>query len=243
MRAVRHCRWIVAVGALALAAPAWADFESDYVAGLAALDHGAYAQAASYLKKALDAQPDPVRSVTINGNPQPYLPHHFLGMAAYHQGDCALARSEWDNQMNRRMLGRLHTLKREEDGLIAKCQPAKVAAQTTPTTTPTTPDKTKANTSPAVPPSALIDAFDDYVAGQYTKASRIDPQSIADTRLRFQAYLLRAAARFALSRFGGGSSALGGARSDARAAQALDQSSPNPRVFSPAFRAFYTGAK
>lgn len=243
MRAIKRCRWIVVLAALTLSSPAWADFESDYVAGLAALDHGDYAQAESYLKKALDAQPNPIRGVTINGNRQPYLPHHFLGMAAFHRGDCALARSEWDSQMNRRMLGRLNMLKREEDALIGKCQAAKTVAETTQATTATTPGAAQANTAPFVAPATLIGAFNDYVAGQYTKASRIDPQSFTDQRAQFQALVLRAAARFALSRLGARTSVLNGARSDARAAQALDQSTLDARVFSPAFRAFYAGAR
>ncbi|MEO8802456.1 MAG: hypothetical protein ABI304_07710 [Rudaea sp.] len=242
MRASRRLRGIVVLAALALAAPAWADFESDYVAGLAALDHADYAKAESYLKKALDAQSNPVRSVTINGNRQPYLPYHFLGMAAFRRGDCALARSQWDNPMNRRMLGRLYTLKREEDGLIDKCQAAKPVVKVAPATA-TTAGATHASAAAFVAPAALIGAFNDYVAGQYTKVSRIDPQAFADKRAQFPALVLRAAARFALSRLGGGSSMLNGARSDARAAQALDQSTLDARVFSPAFRAFYASAK
>ena len=241
MRAANRASGLLALAALVLAGPAWADFESDYIAGLAALDHGNYAQAQTYLKKAVDAQPDPVRSVRINGSKQPYLPHHFLGMAAFRQGDCALARSEWDSQINRRMLGRLNMLKREEDGLIDKCKPVKAVAQTAPAT-PATNANANATKAPIAPPPALISAFDDYVAARYSKVNRIDPQSFADNRLRFQAYVLRAAARFALSRMGS-SSMVRAARSDARAAGALSQTALDPRVFSPAFRAFYAGAK
>ncbi|HET8941564.1 MAG TPA: hypothetical protein VFN13_06230 [Rudaea sp.] len=244
MRATNRSTGLAALAALVLCVSAWANFESDYVAGLAALDQGNYAQATAYLKKAIDAQPNPVRSVTINGNRQPYLPHHFLGMAAFRQGDCALARSEWESQMNQRMLGRLNTLRREEDQLIDKCQTSKAArdaAQSSQATNQTATGDTNAK-APVAPPPALIGAYDDYVAARYSKVTRIDPQSFADSRLRFQAYVLRAAARFALSRMGTGGM-LNGARSDSREAQALSQSALDARVFSPAFRAFFAASK
>jgi len=72
--------------------------------------------------------------------------------------------------------------------------------------------------------------------------SRIDPRAFSDTRARYQAYLLRSAARFSLARLGGGDSVLAGARSDARAANAIDGAAPDARVFSPSFRAFFAAA-
>lgn len=255
MPAGRRVRRGLVLAALLVCAPAWADFESDYVAGLAALDHGDYAGAQSYLKKAIEAQPNPVRSVEVNGVKQPYLPHHFLGMAALRSGDCATARKEWESSINQRMIGRLNMLRRSEQSLLEGCQQQVVARPNpqTPQTTqaPQAPstsgqnahgaqaDSTAAPSAPVTPPAALVRAFADYVAGRYGAVMRIDPQQFARSRARYQAYLLRCAARFARSRLDGTDEGLVAARADARAAWALDKSVPDTRVFSPQFLSFY----
>lgn len=250
------------LAAIALVAPVAvrADYAEDYVAGLASLDHGEYAQATQFLKKALEAQSNPVSRVMIDGNPQPYLPHHFLGMAQLKLGDCAAAKAEWNDPMNLRMLGRLRQLRSQEEQLLAQCRPVAVAEQksTTPQITQA-PDKqpaaapapAPATSAPppkpaavaaAGPPPALLRAFDDFVSGRYANAAKIDADALSGTRARFQAFLLRSAARFALAR-SGDKGQLDAARRDAQAAQALDKSVPDERVFSPAFRAFYAQAQ
>ena len=257
--------------ALLVPAVARADFADDYVAGLAALDHGDYAQAVQSLKKALAAQSNPVSHVTIDGNPQPYLPHHFLGMAQLKLGDCAGAKAEWNDPMNTRMIGRLRQLRTQEEQLLGQCtpaatvatksttpqstqaavaQPAAAAPQTTPLkaqppapTPATLPPPPKPGTvAQAGTPPALLRAFDDLIAGRYASAAKLDADSLSGAPARFQAYLLRSAARFALAR-SGDKSQFDAARHDARAAQALDKSAPDERVFSPAFRAFYAAAQ
>lgn len=243
---------------------AHADFSQDYIAGLAALDHGEYAQAVQSLKQALDAQPDPVARVMIEGSPQPYLPHHFLGMAQLKLGDCAAAKAEWNDPMNLRMLGHLRQLRAQEEQLLAQCKPRAGAAEersTTPQSTrsaatpaappaavsvsaPPAPSSTSkpAPALPAGPPALLVRAFDDFVAGRYAGAAKLDAAALTGAHARFQGYLLRSAARFALAR-AGDKGELDGARRDARAAQALDKSAPDEHVFSPAFRAFYAAAQ
>ena len=251
----------VLLAAYALIAPAaaWAGFSDDYIAGLAALDHGEYAQAVQSLKKALEAQPNPVSRITIDGNPQPYLPHHFLGMAQYKLGDCAAAKAEWNDPMNQRMLGRLRQLRSQEEQLLAQCKPAAASvgeksttpqstqAVTAPATpavqTPQVPARPKpAPAAPAGPPPALVRAFDDLMAGRYVTAAKFDADALTGAHARFQGYLLRSAARFALAR-SGDKNQLDAARRDARAARALDKSAPDEHVFSPAFRAFYAAAQ
>ena len=249
--------------ALLVPTAARADFADDYIAGLAALDHGEYALAAQYLKKALQAQPNPVSRVMIEDNPQPYLPHHFLGMAQFKLGACAAAKAEWNDPMNLRMLGRLRQLRAQEEQLQGQCQPA-AGAEAKSTTPPSTqvaetpvatpaavaapapaapPPKPKpASPAPPGPPQSLVRAFDDLMAGRYASAAKLDADSLSGTRARFQAYLLRSAARFALAR-SGDKGQLDAARRDAHAAQALDKSAPDERVFSPAFRAFYAAAQ
>jgi tetratricopeptide (TPR) repeat protein len=251
--------------ALLVPALARADFADDYVAGLAALDHGEYAKAVQALQKALDAQPEPVARVMIEGNPQPYLPHHFLGMAQMRLGDCTAAGKEWDNPMNLRMLGRLRQLRNQEVELLAQCKPRAAA----PGEKSTTPQSTQVPAAPAAPsptatappapaaksapkpgtsaasstlPAALLRAYDDYVAARYAGVAKLDADALGGARARFQGYLLRSAARFALARLGDDKNLLEAARRDARAAQALDKATPDAAVFSPSFRAFYAAA-
>ncbi len=259
----------LATGAALLApAAARANFSEDYIAGLAALDHGEYMRAVQFLKKALEAQSEPVSRVMIEGNPQPYLPHHFLGMAQFKLGDCAAAQVEWNDPINLRMLGRLRQLRAQEEQLSEQCKPAATAitekstkqqntqSVETPATTPaaapaptvppskSAPKPTPPASSPAAegPPPALLRAYDDFVSGRYASVAKLDADALAGTHAHFQAYLLRSAARFALAR-SGDKGQLDAARRDARAAQALDKSVPDERVFSPAFRAFYAQAQ
>lgn len=278
---MRVCSILLAMLALAAPGAARADYVEDYIAGLAALDHGDYAQAVQNLKKALAAQSEPVQRVMIQGNAQPYLPHHFLGLAQFKLGDCAAAQAEWNDPMNARMLALLKQLRvrqallrgqrqdladerellAQEQRLLGQCVPAaagNAAKSTTPQSTQATekppaaasvpapatpaPPPKPAAAAPAGPPPALLRAFDDFVAGRYANAAKIDADALSGTRARFQAFLLRSAARFALAR-SGEKGQLDAARRDAHAAQALDKSVPDEQVFSPAFRAFYAGAQ
>ena len=251
------------LAAVALAAPVAvrAEYADDYVAGLAALDHGDYAQAVQSLKKALAAQSNPVSHVMIDGNPQPYLPHHFLGMAQLKLGDCAAAKAEWNDPLNLRMIGRLRQLRAQEEQLLAQCQPAAgtEAKSATPQSTqtaeapaaapaaaaapaPVVPPPKPMASAAAGPPSTLVRAFDDFVTGRYASVAKLDVDALNDAHARFQGYLLRSAASFALTR-SGDKNQLEAARRDARAAQGLDNSAPDERVFSPAFRAFYAAVQ
>ncbi len=86
------------VSALALAASA-ADHRQVYLDGLRALRRGAPAEAARLLEVAVAARSqEAARSRLVGAIPEPYLPHHYLGLARHRLGDCpgalaALARS------------------------------------------------------------------------------------------------------------------------------------------------------
>ncbi|HMM56988.1 MAG TPA: hypothetical protein PKD77_05275 [Rudaea sp.] len=250
---------VLALAALLAPAIARADFEDDYTDGLAALDHGEYGRAVQALKKALAVRPESPVMVRIEGVPQPYLPHHFLGIAYFKLGDCAAAKAEWNDQSNLRSLGRLRQLRAQEEQLQAQCMPVAVQAQEAPAKTqpaqavaekPVMPASAPATNPPAKPtavavagpPPALIRAYVDFSAGRFANAARLDVDAVNGANVRFQAYLLRSAARFALAR-SGEASQLEGARSDARAARHLDANAlPDERVFSPAFRTFFAAA-
>ncbi|MBS0486733.1 MAG: hypothetical protein JSS13_05280 [Proteobacteria bacterium] len=127
----------------------------------------------------------------------------------------------------------------------AKTQPAQAVAEkpVIPASAPATNPPAKTTTGTAAgPPSALTRAYADFVAGRFANAARLDVDAVNGASVRFQAYLLRSAARFALAR-SGEAQQLDGARSDARAARQLDANAlPDERVFSPAFRAFFAAA-
>ncbi|MGA9335957.1 MAG: hypothetical protein WBV39_16875, partial [Rudaea sp.] len=71
----------------------------------------------------------------------------------------------------------------------------------------------------------------------------INPDSYAQPRARFHAYLVRAASKFTLARISGDARMLDSARSDVRSARALDSAKPDAEFFSPMFRAFYRDSK
>jgi hypothetical protein len=90
------------------------------------------------------------------------------------------------------------------------------------------------------PPEPLVQAFDSYLAGRYGEVARINPDSYADSRARFHAYLVRAASKFTLSRLTADEALLKSARADAAAAHALDAGAqPDATLFSPGFRTFF----
>lgn len=259
MRAGRATRLFFVLAATFGAAPAaHAGFEEDYAGGLKALDQGRIADAQRLLQRALSAQSEPLEMINLDGNMQPYLPLHFLGVAAYRLGDCAGAEKYWNSQGNRRMIARLNMLQRQEQQALANCKPAVTAAASeaeaakaeAAKTEAAAKAKTEAAAAAAVaaaakPPDALVQALQNYLGGRYLAATRIDPAGLSDARAKFHAYLIRAAARFMLASTGlGDQGLLDAARGDARAAKALDaRAQPDAATFPPRFRAFYDAAR
>lgn len=247
MRAGSAARLFVLIAAgCGAAGNAFAGFEEDYASGLAALDQGRTADAQRLLQRALSAQSEPVDRVNLGGNSQPYLPLHFLGVAAFRLGDCADAEKYWNSQGNRRMTARLNALRQQEQQALANCKPvvaekeaaaAKVAADAAAKAAV----KESTPAAPAKPPDALVQALQNYLGGRYLAATRIDPATIADARAKFHGYLLRSAARYMLANTGlGDQSLIDAARGDARAARSLDASTqPDAATFPPRFIAFY----
>ena len=240
---------------LGVAAIAYAGFEEDYENGLKELDHGRPAEAQRFLQRALAQQSDPVESVNIEGNSQPYLPLHFLGVAAVRLGDCAGAEKFWSSPGNRRMIARLNVLRQQEQQALASCRPvnntaqkdeaAKATAEAAAAAKQKAEEAAAAAAASAKPPEALVQALQNYLGGRYLAATRIDPATLADARAKFHAYVVRSAARFMLASTGLGDQGLiDAARGDARAAKALDaRTQPDAATFPPRFRAFYEAAR
>jgi hypothetical protein len=246
---------MLAVG-LGAVANAYAGFEDDYANGLKALDQGRVVDAQRLLQRALSVQSDPVEKINVGGNVQPYLPLHFLGVAAYRLGDCAGAESYWNGAANRRMIARLTLLRQQEQQALANCKPAASAAAAEATAAAAAAASTAAEAAAkaakadaaalaAKPPDALVQALQNYLGGRYLAATRVDPAALNDMRARFHAYVIRAAARFMLASTGlGDQGLLDAARGDARAAKALDaRAQLDAATFPPRFRAFYDATR
>ena len=288
MRAGRRQRWhAVALALLAAAGTAHADYKDSYSHGLQLYKDGKYAEARQLMQQALDEHAEPAVKIRLYGQVfEPYLPQHYVGMAAFKLGDCSTALAQWGSPANRQIAAQLPDISGEEQRNAATCgqknvakveeKPAKPPEPVTPkaTVAENPPPKTvvventppkpvappvkpppppvekppvekPAVEKPAViakntPPEPLVQAFDNYLAGRYAEVARMNPDSYADTRSRFHAYLVRAASKYTLSRISADAELLKGAQADAAAARALDaRTTPDATLFSPGFRTFY----
>jgi outer membrane biosynthesis protein TonB len=290
VRAGKRQQHIVLVLALlAVAVTAHADYKDDYSHGVKAFRDGQYAQAKTLIQQALNDHPEPAVRVKLYGMVfEPYVPQHYLGMAAFKLNDCATAMAQWNSSANRQVVSQLPDISSQEQSGIGACEGQGVAKTTEKPATPqtATPDTTPAKPpiaeppkvvvadnkqikqvppppkpveapppkpvaekpaaeKPAVaaksgPPEPLVQAFDNYLKGSYAEVTRINADSYADTRARYQAYLVRSASKYTLAKISADDAMLKGAGADALAAKALDaRATPDATMFSPGFRAFY----
>lgn len=200
---------------------------------------------------------------------EPYVPQHYLGLIAFKDGDCSGALAQWNSAANRGIVAEMPDLAGEQQRDSSSCAskvavakkeekppepppPAKpqpetpprvVAKNNPPPVVVPTPKPPPVEKQPVVskgePPAPLVQAFDDYLAGQYNDVVRINPDAYADAHARYHAYLVRAASKFTLGKISADDQLLAGARADVRAARALEAGAPDAALFSPAFRSFY----
>ena len=77
--------------------PALGDYRQSYLDGLRALRRGAWEEAGRLLGAAARERPvEQARARLVGAIPEPYLPHHYLGLAHYHARRCPDALQEWD---------------------------------------------------------------------------------------------------------------------------------------------------
>ncbi|MGA9334109.1 MAG: hypothetical protein WBV39_07505, partial [Rudaea sp.] len=223
---------------------AHAEYKYDYSHGLQALEDHDYAKARKLIKQALDDHPEPAVRIRLYGQVwQPYLPQYYLGLVAFQQGDCATALSQWNAPASRDVVAQLPNIAAVQtrdseicrnkmaataptkspaspDAAKARAQiaaqpkPGKVAIAHNEGTNRNVVAKARPATPRDQPPQPLVDAFRDYLAGQYAQVARINPDSYAQPRARFHAYLVRAASKFTLARISGDARMLDSARSD-----------------------------
>src|SRR5262249_4268613 len=150
----RRRRWLAAA-LLAAAGAAHADFKEDYSRGLAALKDDNYAEARQLLQKALSAQPEAALRVRLYGQRwEPYLPQHYLGVAAYKMGDCTAALQLWNSSENKQTIGSLADLQGEQQRDIAEC--SKTALAKNDESAVPKPADTKPAAAPGPPPPAPV---------------------------------------------------------------------------------------
>jgi len=218
---------------IAVAAPltARADYRQSYLDGRAALARGDAGDAARLLAAAAAERPaEQARARLVGAIPEPYLPHHLLAMAYARLGHCEDALREWETSAAQGVAATIPGPASEARAGVADCRrklgiadPAEAAAS-----------------ARAAARGELTRALDSFLAGNYARTVELLDAlpAPADATARAWQLALRAAARQALYRLGGGRDAmlLAAAIADARDARRADPAfRPNPELFSPRF--------
>jgi hypothetical protein len=90
--------WLAVALALAVSSPVLGDAPQSFKDGIRAFDYGKWPELVSAMRRAIAEQPRATGdNVKIYGmNFAPYIPHYFLGLGLYRQGDCKGAREAFD---------------------------------------------------------------------------------------------------------------------------------------------------
>ncbi len=221
----------VAIALIAGSPAARADYRQSYLDGRAALARGDAGDAARLLAAAAAERPaEQARARLVGAIPEPYLPHHLLAVAYARLGHCEDALREWEVSAAQGVAVTIPGPAGEARSGVADCRrklgiadPVEAAA-----------------TARAAARGELTRALDSFLAGNYARAVELLEAlpAPADATARAWQLALRAAARQALYRLGGGRDAmlLAAAIADARDARRADPAfRPNPELFSPRF--------
>jgi hypothetical protein len=165
-------RNLTIVGLLLLSVFAKADFKESYKDGVRAAGSANWAVVEAKMREALASEPNPQAKVRLYGMRfEPYLPHHYLALAAAARGNCQAALTAINNSAHQSALNQAKegaALKAAETQIKSKCQSTPSAptlptppvnVPTAPTTVPNAPvvSNTKpANAPPANTPSAPV---------------------------------------------------------------------------------------
>ncbi len=119
---------LMALALLAFGAAAHADYKTDYTKGLEAYKDGKFAEARKLMQQALDEHDVPAAKIRYYGQVfGSYLPQHYVGLAAFKQGDCATALSQWNSPANRQIAAQMPEIGSEEQRNAATCGQKTVA--------------------------------------------------------------------------------------------------------------------
>lgn len=87
---------LLALAAIVAAASAAADHRQSYLDGVRALERGELERARARLGAAIaERSREQARARLVGVIPEPYLPHHYLGLAHFRARDCKQALAEW----------------------------------------------------------------------------------------------------------------------------------------------------
>ncbi|MBN8739951.1 MAG: hypothetical protein BGP24_23580 [Lysobacterales bacterium 69-70] len=121
MRAGKGIGFLLA--ALCAAAPVAADYKDTYSRGIKAAESGDWATVRQRMQEAIADNPEPAQRVRLYGQRwEPYVPQYYLGLAAFNQGDCATALTQWRSAANAGVIGGLPELKSVQDRNTATCE-------------------------------------------------------------------------------------------------------------------------
>ena len=135
--------------ALLIGNSAWADFKSDYKEGLRAAEKKNWQEVETSMREALRQEPNSQARVRIYGMRfEPYLPHHYLALAASARNDCGKVMASLNNASHVAALAQSNggnALAAAERGLRARCEGAQLANTQTKPPEPTSTNATSAS--------------------------------------------------------------------------------------------------
>jgi hypothetical protein len=137
------------------AGTAQADWKRDYDRGVKAAESGDWAEVESLMRSALASESEPDSRKRFQGTViKPYVPHYFLGLAAYRQGRCAAAMNSWNNRASSAVVSGLSEFNAVQSQGVADCtrKLAAAAPPTPPVVVATAPPKPTQTTSKPAPP-------------------------------------------------------------------------------------------
>lgn len=145
---------LLLLAAVLLPSLAWADFKAAYRDGVAAAERKDWARVQALMRQALAEEPNPNPRVRLYGMRfEAYIPHYYLGLAAYELKDCRGALENFQNARHQAAVSGLREAERQGD-MVRACQSRQLAdtrpAEPPPTAPPTPPPAAP----PATPPPA-----------------------------------------------------------------------------------------
>lgn len=145
---MRAGKGIAALLAALMSLSAAADYKDSYSRGLEAAKDGDWATVRQRMQEAIADNPTAAPRVRLYGQRwEPYVPQFYLGLAAFKQGDCAGALSQWRSAANAGVISGVPNLKAEQDRSVASCE-SRLAQQGKTEPGKTEPGKTGGTTAP-----------------------------------------------------------------------------------------------
>ena len=164
--------------ALLIAQPSYADFKDSYKDGVRAAENQNWALVESKMREALSAEPTPQATVRLYGMRfEPYIPHHYLALAASARNNCAAALAALNNSDHQSALSGARdvaSLLAIEQKIKSRCQSA---APSTPPKLPVPDTATPPTIEPPVIPPAVVKP---PIAEQTPPSRPVTPEPVSE---------------------------------------------------------------